>query len=641
MPIVMGTAGHIDHGKSTLVKALTGTDPDRLAEEKKRGITIELGFASLKLPSGTGIGIVDVPGHERFVKNMVAGAAGIDFVVLVIAADEGVMPQTREHLEICSFLGIESGLTVLTKKDVVDEAWLEMVSDDVTEFLQDSFLKDSPVLTLSALTREGLDDFISEIEKLAVSAARKRRADLPRLPIDRVFTIKGHGTVVTGTLLSGKIKIGDDLLVYPQETFTKARSLQTFGDTDEEAVAGQRTAINLQGLEVEDLDRGDVLASPGSLFPSLIWDLEINCLDSAPTPLKHRTEIHFHHGTKEIPARLHFLDRDVLNPGEKCICQVHFSAPMVGVYGDHYVVRAFSPLRTVAGGKVISPLGNKVRRFSKEMEVLFKMSEVEPAEIIEKKLLLTGPQGLSFFQLMVQTDLGAKNLEKLLNSLSNENRIFLFDRENRCYVNGQIANDLLDSLLAFFDAFHKKNPMKTGLQRGEIASSWKLNRQKNNTVPPKLLHFLLERLLRAGKIVAEQEWFRLSGHEVRVERDILELKTKILSFYSKSGASPPNLKDVLESLKISSKEAAPALKLLLEENSLIKLKEDLYYFAPAFHELQKNIVEYLKKHEEIGPTEMKELSGLSRKYTIPILEYLDKEKITIRVGDKRRLRKKQ
>ncbi|WP_291321474.1 selenocysteine-specific translation elongation factor, partial [Desulfonatronospira sp.] len=408
MPVIMGTAGHIDHGKTTLVKALSGMECDRLVEEKKRGITIELGFAFMDLEPGMRLGIIDVPGHERFVKNMVSGASGIDFVLLVIAADEGVMPQTREHLDVCTLLGVETGLVALTKTDMADPEWLELVQEDVSDYLQDTFLKDAPVVPVSAHTGQGIQELLGHIRQMAGEFKPHRRSDLFRLPMDRIFTMRGHGTVITGTTVSGRVQVGDEIMVYPQEITSKVRSLQVHGEQTQESQAGMRTAVNLHGLEVEDLERGFVLGKPGTLFPSRAWDLELTHLESAPRPLKHRTQVHFHHGAKEVLARIYLLDRDKLEPGERCVCQVRFEDPMAGVYGDRCVIRSYSPLRTIAGAGIINPLAGKVKRFSNQVQTLERLARARAEELIQVQLEIAGSKGLSLAQLVILTDLESK-----------------------------------------------------------------------------------------------------------------------------------------------------------------------------------------------------------------------------------------
>ena len=643
MPVIMGTAGHIDHGKTTLIKALSGIDCDRLQEEKRRGITIELGFAFMDLPGEDNggarkLGIVDVPGHERFVKNMVAGAAGIDFVLLVIAADEGVMPQTREHLEICSLLGIETGIVALTKMDMVDADWVELVQEDVAGFLQGTFLENAEVVPVSAQSGQGLDSLRDKLAHMAATLRPKRRSDLFRLPIDRVFTMKGHGTVVTGTMISGNLRLGEDVLVYPREVQTKVRGLQSHGDTVEVAPAGRRTAVNVQGLDVEDVNRGEVLARPGSLFPHTVWDVTLSCLPSAAKALRHRTQVHLHHGSREILARLYFLDRDKLAPGETAVCQVRFEEPMVGVYGDRVVVRSFSPLRTVAGGKLLNPLGRKVKRFSPTVEVLAGLDHAEddesPGTLARTQLELAGEEGLSFAQLLTLSNLESKALEKALQDLLARQQAFLFDREERCYVAGDVVERLASAVLQRVLEFHKKDPMKQGLSRGALASTW------GRKLKPKLQHFIIERLLKQGELVQEQEVLRHKEHRVSLAADQETLRQRILDAYAAGGVTPPNLKDVLEPLEVSVKEALPVLQLLQEQGELVKIKEEMYYAAPALETVRRQVVDFLQEREEMGPQEFRDVTGLSRKFAIPLLEQLDKEKLTVRVGDKRRLRKR-
>ncbi len=635
MPVIMGTAGHIDHGKTSLVRALTGMDCDRLAEEKRRGITIELGFAYMDLPGGQRLGIVDVPGHERFVKNMVAGAAGIDFVVLVIAADEGVMPQTREHLEICSLLGVGSGLVALTKVDMVDEEWLAMVTEDVRSYLAGSFLAEAPVIPVSSTTGQGLDRLRAEIGAMAASIAPHRRSDLFRMPVDRVFTMKGHGTVVTGTSISGRIREGEDLVVFPSGKTTKVRGLEQHGADMTELGSGVRTAVNLHGLEVSDLERGDVLARPGSLFPSLVWDVELTCLSSSPLALKHRTQVHLHHGARETMARLHLLDREKLDPGQTAMVQVRFDSPMASVFGDRLVCRSFSPLRTVAGGRVVNPLGRRVKRHSSQVERLAELASASGDDLVRRQLELAGREGLTFPVLLVLSNLESRALEKCLQDMGGRQEAFLFDRETRSYVSGQVASELLASLREHLEKFHAQFSMKPGLARGELASSW------GRTLPAKLFHFITERAVRQAVVHLDQDVFHLPGHKVSLASDTAQARERILAAYEAGGSTPPNLKDVLEPLGMDFKQAAPVFKLLQDQGLLVKIKEEMYYSAPAIRDITAKVVAGFAGREELEPSDIRELTGLSRKYAIPVLEWLDKEKITVRVGDRRRLRKRE
>jgi len=630
----MGTAGHIDHGKTTLVKALTGIDCDRLSEEKKRGITIELGFAHLDLGDGNRLGIVDVPGHEKFVKNMVAGAAGVDFVTLVIAADEGIMPQTREHLEICQLLGVSTGLVALTKTDMVDEEWLEMVEEEVAAYLEPTFLGGAPIVPVSAHTGGGLDALKDEIRKLLKEFKPKRRSDLFRLPADRIFSMKGHGTVITGTMISGSISVGDEAILYPKGIETKIRSLQSHGETVETAQAGRRTAINLHGLEVDDIKRGDVLARPGSLFPSDVWDIELTVLESSHIPLKHRREIHFHHGAREVLARIHLLDREELQPGETAVCQARFTEPLAGVYGDRIVLRSFSPLRAFAGGRIVGPVGHKVKRFSDKVEVMKQLTSDEPDVVAATQLELAGPTGLTFSELLTMTNQETKALEKTLGKLSGQQKAILFDKEARRYGGGALVEMLTKSLLEYLEEFHKADSMKPGVQRGELASSW------GRDLPAKFFHIIVERLLKKGDVVAEQEVLRLKDHKVSLASDQTKVRATIVSAYEKGGITPPNLKDVLEPMGMDFKAASAILRLLQDEGVLIRLNNDLYYHGPVLENIQAKMVDFFADKQEMSAPDFKGITGLSRKYLIPLLEHFDKEKITVRVGDVRHLRKR-
>ena len=637
MPVIMGTAGHIDHGKTTLIKALTGIDCDRLAEEKKRGITIELGFAFLDLPGGARLGIIDVPGHERFVKNMVAGAAGIDFVTLVIAADEGVMPQTREHLDICSLLGVTTGLVALTKTDMVDADWLAMVTEDVKNELAGTFLAEAPIFPVSAHTGEGLPELRTALAGLVEHFAPRRRSDLARLPIDRVFTLKGHGTVVTGTLIAGSFTVGDEVRLFPSDKRSKIRSLQSHGEPVEVSPAGRRTAVNLTGLEVDDIERGEVLARPGTLFPDLSWEVELTCLGSAPRAIKHRTEVHFHHGTREILARVHLLDRDKLEPGQTAVCQIRFPEPLAGVHGDRVVVRSGVPLRTVAGGRVLSPMGRKVKRFDAAATAeLTALAEASGPALVALHLARSGTDGLGFARLMTLTDLESKALDKGLAALCDKGEAALTDREGgegRHFVHGAVVRRLAEALLSAVADYHKREPLKLGLSRGELASTW------GKGLAPKLFHFVVERQLRAGKLTMDQDVLRLPDHKVSLASDQAKLRATLLAAYQAGGLTPPNVKDILEPLGLTFKEALPVYKVLMAEGLLVKAQENMYFCAAAIAALIQKVRAYFASGAtDMGPTEFRELTGLSRKFLIALLEYLDKEKITVRVGDKRQLR---
>lgn len=632
MPIILGTAGHIDHGKTTLVKALTGINCDRLSEERKRGITIELGFAFLDL-GDLRLGIVDVPGHERFVKNMVAGAVGIDMVMLVVAADEGVMPQTREHLDICSLLGVKIGLVALTKTDMIDDPeWLELAKEDVREALKGSFLEQAPILPVSAQSGQGLDALRAEILDMAGSFCVRRRSDLFRLAIDRVFTMRGYGTVVTGTSFSGQLQAGDEIMVYPQQKASKVRTLQVHGEICQQAGAGLRTAVNLTGFEVADLERGQVLAHPNTLFPATTWNLHLRCLQSARKGIKHRREIHFYHGTKEILARIYLLDRDVLEPGENCVCQVRFPSPMVGAFGDAFLVRALSPLQTLAGGTVIDPMAQKIKRFSSQVEKLRQIARARAEELVQAQLDLAGKQGRSFDELRLLTDMEDQALEKLLNNLGSRGQAFSLSKKDRLYVSAEQVTQLETSFLEALQQFHKNNPLRHGISRSELESGWGKN------IPSRLFHFLVERLLKTQKIDFTQEVLCLRGHIISLAADTATLQANILNIYTQAGTEPPKIKEAAEKLSVSINEVMPVIQLLLSQGELVKVNAEFLFSKAAIAQLIQQIHTFFADNKTLNPGEFRDLTGLSRKYAIPILEYLDSAKITVRVGDKRHLR---
>ncbi|MGE4552524.1 MAG: selenocysteine-specific translation elongation factor [Desulfovibrionaceae bacterium] len=633
MPIVMGTAGHIDHGKTSLIKAITGIDCDRLAEEKERGITIELGFAFMDLPGGQRLGIVDVPGHEKFVKNMVSGAAGIDFVLLVVAADEGVMPQTREHVEICRLLGIRHGLVALTKADMVDPELLDMAVDDVRGYLAGSFLEDAPLVACSSRTGQGLDELRAAIAAVAGRVTPRRESGVFRLPVDRAFVMKGFGTVVTGTCIAGSIKVGEAVTVYPSGAEARVRGLQSHGSEYEEAGAGRRMAVNLAGVDLHQVERGDTLARPGTLFPETAWDVELICLASSPRSLKHRREVHVHHGSREVLARLHFLEREELKPGETAPCQIRFQEPLAGMFGDRVVVRAFSPLRTVAGGVVLSPFFLRTKRFSPAAAGLAALAGAEPPDLAVAQLARRGAAGLDLPRLGAALHLDAKQTRKVMDALCSAGRAFLTDRDGVRFHDAALVASLEAGLTEHLANYHRRYPMRPGMPRGELVSAW------GKGLDPGLAHFVLQRTLRRNVTALEGDAVRLVGHQVSLAADESALKTAILEAHAEAGRTPPNLKDVLERSGVTEKAAAPVLRHLQEAGLLVKVNEGLWYHAPALEEVRELMRGFFAEREELSAPDFKALTGLSRKYIIALLEYFDRERFTVRVGDVRRLRR--
>lgn len=634
MSIVLGTAGHIDHGKTSLIRALTGTDCDRLAEEKRRGITIELGFAHYELPDGTRIGIVDVPGHERFVRAMVAGASGIDAVLLVIAADEGVMPQTREHLEICALLGIRAGLVALTKVDLVDQEWLELVRSDIRSFLHPTFLKSAPVFPVSSRTGKGLNELKLALENLNSTIVPGHRPDLFRMPIDRVFTLRGHGTVATGTVIGGSLNEEDLVATYPSGREFRARSLQSHGIRVERITAGQRAAINLAGAEVADIERGDVLAVPRTLAASDTWFVELTTLLSIKTPLKNRTEAHFHHGARDITARLHFFDRDKIMPGDTALCRVCFPQPMTGIFGDCFVLRGFSPLRTLGGGIVVWPEPMRLRaRDTRALDLMHRLPGMNAADRVCAVLELAGTNGADLARLGRLTNIESRTLEKTLHALSADNQVFCFDRENPTYIGLTSLDPLCTSCETHIRNVHANNPDAMGLTRAELLSGW------GNKLPLKLVHFVVERLIRKARLERTGDVLRIAGHTPTTPGVKENARQILLEAYTRAKSTPPNAGEVVRELGLTEKDAEAALKALCETKDLVRVSRELYYCTAELERLSADTVTWLKAHDTITPAQFRNLTGLSRKYAIALLEYFDRVKITMRVGDERRLRR--
>jgi len=632
--VILGTAGHIDHGKTTLIKALTGTDTDRLKEEKLRGITIELGFASLDLPSGQHIGIVDVPGHEKFVKNMVAGATGIDIVVMVIAADEGVMPQTREHMEICTLLGVKYGFVVLTKIDLVDEEWLELAMEDVKDFIRGTFLEDTQVIPVSSKTGEGIDNFIDTLDKLSAKIPDRTSSGLFRLPVDRVFTMKGFGTVITGSLISGRIQVGDTIMIYPSTITSKVRGIQVHNQSVNEAEAGMRTAINFQGLEKASVNRGDVLANPGALTAGYMVDISLNFLSSNPKPAKNRMLVRLHTGTSEVLGNLILLDKEELNPGETTVAQLRLDTSVSLVKDDRLVLRSYSPVRTIGGGYVLNPIPQKHKRFKLEIVKGLKgLENSDPEGIISYHVDESGYLGLSFSSLKLMTNIPEKKLDNIIQGLLSKKNIIQVDRENKIYIHENTFDRLIKKIKDNLGGYHKTNPLKAGMPREELKTKF----------PPdmnsKLFTLIINQMIKSKDIATEEETVHLADHKVSLGTDQTDIKKKIIETYKKNGLTPPYFRELAKTLNVDAARANDVLMLLVNEGIIIKTKEDLYFHTDAIKGLQNKLVDFLASNGEITTPQFKDMTGASRKFVIPLIEYFDSKKVTLRIGDIRKLRK--
>ncbi len=625
--VIVGTAGHIDHGKTSLVKALTGIDADRLEEEKRRGITIDIGFAHLELAAPNReplrLAFVDVPGHERFVRNMLAGVGGIDLVLLVIAADEGIKPQTREHFDICRLLSVQRGITVLTKSDAVDAETLEVVRLEVEDFLRGSFLDSShsPIVAASSLTGAGMDELRSALANVATEVPARDSAALARLPIDRVFTMKGFGTVVTGTLVSGMIQKEEELEVFPTGKRVRVRGVQVHGAAAEQAIAGQRTALNLAAISTEDLARGMTLA-PANTFrsPSRV-DVSLSLLPSA-NPLKDRARVHFHAYTMETVAEVRLYGAKQVAPGGKAHAQFRLAEPTLILPGDRFILRQFSPVVTIGGGIVLdaAPL-RKTAAQGASLEVL---SSGNTTSILETRIARRRHDGASLAQLTAETGWPKRVIERdLAKSLENRSIVRIGD----VLVHSPAIEALGLSVHTTIEVFHKKNPLVAGISKEELRDTVNAS--------PAIFSAVVERLARENKLVVTGEFIHLPGRGIVMKDEEAESKKIIEQAFASSGLKVPALKDVLAGLKVDKVRAQKIMTLLLRERVLVKISDDLVFHQSALTELRLKISALKSTTSRIDVARFKDLTGVSRKYAIPLLEYLDRERVTRRVGDER------
>ncbi|MDR3090485.1 MAG: selenocysteine-specific translation elongation factor [Desulfobulbaceae bacterium] len=638
--IVLGTAGHVDHGKTSLVRALTGIETDRLLEEKRRGITIELGFAFLDLPCGHRLGIVDVPGHEKFVKHMVAGVTGMDILAFVIAADEGIMPQTREHFEICRLLGVQTGLVVITKKDLVEPDWLEMVVEEARLFCQGSFLEDAPILAVSSSTGQGIDDLRHTLDAMVRARTFSETFGPFRLPVDRIFAMKGFGAVVTGTSISGRVAIGDELRLYPGEKIAKARGIQVHSQSAQQVEAGHRTAINLQGIDSEDIRRGMVAATPGSLRPSFMLDCRLLYLAGNAKALAHRTRVRVHLGTAEILGRVSLLDRDELRPGDEAGAQLLLEEPVAAWPSDHFVIRGYSPVFTIGGGEVLGCLPAKKRKRLGEADRAYnrEMLAILGGGVIQDILLFHlrehGLAGLTVDELAPRLGLFGNQLKKALEPPISTRKIVVVDSQSQRYLHAEVAAALMDEMLRRIGEYHTAWPLQPGMAKEELRSAL------GARVDGRVFQYCLQALVNKRAVAQEEAIVRLAGHQVRLTVDESELRQKTRAWYRDKGLFTPTLKETQEHFAdYPEKRVREVLELLLRDGELVKISENLFYDRDVVDGLTARVVAHIREHGEIDAPAFKELSGLTRKFSIPILEYFDRVKLTIRLGDKRVLRK--
>ena len=626
--IIVGTAGHIDHGKSALVEALTGTHPDRLEEEKRRGITIDLGFAFLE-EDGVRFGFVDVPGHERFVSNMLAGAAGVDLVLLVIAADESIKPQTREHFDICRLLGVKRGVVALTKSDLTDADTLGLVRLEVEDYLRGSFLEGAPIVPVSAKTRAGMPELKRELHHVASEVTGKDAERHFRLPIDRAFAIKGFGAVVTGTLISGGVGAGDEVELFPQRKVLRVRGVQSGGKNVERAVAGQRTAVNLAGIEHTALQRGMALAAPGKFRTTRRIDARLALLLSAPK-MKQRSRVHFHAGTSETIAEVFLYGVNELAPGQSALAHLHLQEEVLALPGDRFIVRQFSPVTTIGGGAVLDALAR--RPMVRDAGRVAFLETLERGDKVDMLAAMTerAPMGLVFDEVVARTGWLEDEARAVAQKLAASGRARNVAVDTLMLVPAKPFEEVRQKITVRVERFHKENPLLPGISREDLRSS------VGRRTRAETFRTALEELVRQKKLEVQGDLVKRAGSAIALEPAEALAKEQIEAAFAAAGLAVPAVREVLSKLPVEAKRAEKILQILLREKSLVRVTPELIFHRDALARLRERLSTYKKtKGERISVPVFKELTGITRKYAIPLLEYLDRERVTRRAGDER------
>ena len=629
--VIIGTAGHVDHGKTLLIKALTGIDTDRLQEEKKRGITIELGFAHLDWEDGTQAGIVDVPGHEKFIKNMLAGAGGIDLAMLIVAADDGFMPQTLEHLDILTLLGIKDGCVVITKSDVVDPEWLEMMKEEIVGRTEGTFLEGKPVFSVSAYTGQGIPELRKELHDMVQRAAMKNLRVPFRLPVDRVFSVDGFGTVVTGTLIEGSMHEGDLAEMIPGGAATRIRNLQVHGKDVETAYAGQRVAVNLAGLKKTDIQRGDAVAKPGSVRTSRMIDVRLQNLRGSKRVIQNDSQVHLYHTSQVQLAKVVLLDRDALNPGESCYAQLRLTDPIATKSGDRFVIRFLSPLETIGGGVILDDAPARHKRFQQGVLDALKIKE-------------TGSGGDRVIQVLTEFGTELPNAAKLAAKLRMEEAEVTDAVRELCargraveplegrYASAAVMDRTWDTCKEILAGYHKQNPLHAGMKEAEVRQKCFRNLDQATA------DALLRALRQEGKLRRISERYALSDFEIKFTKRQNNIKQKLLQTYQKADLESPATDDVLASFPQNEKtDAKQVMESLVTGGDLVMLTPQICWYKDTYARVCDVVKAHFADHETITLGELRDLINSSRKYTLAVLEYYDKNRITKKDGDLRRL----
>lgn len=621
--VILGTAGHIDHGKTTLIKALTGRETDNLKEEKQRGISINLGFTYFDLPSKKRVGIVDVPGHEKFIKNMLAGACGIDIVLLVIAADEGVMPQTIEHLDILNYLDVKRGIIVLTKCDLVDEEFIELVKDDVREKTKGLFIEGAPIVEVDSVSRRGLDKLVQKIDEISEDIEEKKTDAPSRMSIDRVFSLKGFGTIVTGTLIEGKISVDDEMTIYPSEKKVKVRNLQVHGCDVKTAYAGQRTAINLSNIKVSEIQRGDVIAQTGSVEESMMIDVNISLVEHCKKSLKHWDRIRIFHGTKQILCRIVPLNEDEIQYGESGYAQLRLEEKIVAKKGDRFIIRSYSPMDTIGGGVIIDTAPKKHKIYDESVIEALKIKEKgELKDILEEYLKLNLSNYITLKELVSYTGEKEEYVKEGLNALIDENKVFCV---NKYYLHISHYQKLKERVIDILTKYHKQYRLRNGILKEELRS------KVDNSLKVKDMDVILNKMAEEKDIKVQDNLVSNYDFEVKFNQKQLSIKKEIEDKSRKNGLNSLMTKDDICNKNKFYEEVLEALT-----GETIQKLDDAYYIDKKVYEnVKKDLLEYLNKNKEITVAQFRDITKSNRKISIVMLEHFDRNRITKRVEDKR------
>jgi selenocysteine-specific elongation factor len=631
--IVVGTSGHVDHGKSTMVNALTGIDPDRFAEEKKRGITIDLGFAHYTWQDEFKVSFVDVPGHEKFVHNMLAGAGGIQVLILVVAADGGVMPQTREHLHICHLLGVKHGFTVITRCDLVDEEMIELVESEILELTENTFLDNQAILKISSTTGEGLDNLKQTIATYAKQISPENMDDIFRFPVDRSFTLKGHGTVITGTVLSGKAELSDELIIYPQNEKLKIRGFQSHQDKVDTAKAGQRLAINVSGYSKDQILRGNQVSFKSGLVLSHVIGVELFWLPELKNTLKNKQKIRVYLHAQEITARIILITKSDIQESDRQYAQIRLEKPIICRHGDRFIIRQLSPLETIAGGKIIAPYGNQSRRNNNRLyDSLNGLAQDNSEDRIEEAIFLTGSGGIAIKTLPPLINVPSKQINKTIQRLSSLSRIICVDSNRKKYIHNYHVTRVAHFFKKALKVFHQKYPEKTGAPGTDFLG--KMN--KIYSLPEILI--LLNWTAKQGSIIKEDNTYRLPDFKGGLNKKQNQLKAGAIQLLKKGNYAPLGIGNLSAQLSVSKKELETLFKTGIAEKWIVRVKDDIWYLPDIISEIEAQLRNYFKSHETITIIEFKDLFDFSRKHAIGLLEYFDSQHLTRRFENYRILK---